>query len=125
MRRLRQTRVKPFFFKPKIVTKDNEGVPEISYGDHFVLKGELWPATSKRQIEQYGDRIENIANMRVEGKYRIVLMAGSVQANFSDGSILRPGDGVYVYADLDGRPDYAVLSITQYYPLKLEVERIV
>lgn len=125
MRRLKQTRVRPFFIKRKSITKDAEGSPVISYGEPFALKGYIWPATSKKQIEQYGDRIDNIANMRIEGKYTIGLLGGTVQVQFEDGETLKTGDGVFVYAGLDDRPDYQVLSITQYYPLKLEVERIV
>ena len=120
--RLKQTRLRPFLFRPRIVTKNNEGVPEISFGTPHSFQGEIWPATSKRQIEQYGDRISGIQNMRIEGEYDIEVIGATPTAIFGAYSI-RPGDGVHVYATEDQEPDYEVLSFTQYNPLKLEVEK--
>ena len=49
IRRLKQTRVRSFWIKKRNVAKDNEGVPVISFGEPVEVKGEVWPATSKRQ----------------------------------------------------------------------------
>lgn len=122
MRRLKQTRLRTFLLRPKVVTKDNEGVPVITFGDGTLVRGEIWPATSRRQVEQYGDRISGIQNMRVVGEYTITSNDAGVSVTFEDGTIIRPGDGVHVYRDAEQEPDYKVLSVTQYYPLRMEVE---
>ena len=123
MRRLKQTRVKTYHAAARIVTKDSEGVPGITFGTPYTVKGYLWPATSKRQAEEYGDRINNIANMRIEGGYTFSLQNGVPTVTFTSGSALQVNDGIYVHADTTGEPDYQVISITEYEPLLLEVER--
>ena len=123
MRRLKQTRLRTFLVRPRIVAKDDEGVPMIAFGDPIAVRGEIWPATSKRQIEQYGDRIDDIANMRIQGNYAITLDKRVVAVNVENGPLIHPGDGVHVYAPEDEDPDYEVRAFTQYYPLRLEVER--
>lgn len=121
-RRLKQTNVREIVFRPRIVTKDDEGVPVISWGDPITCKGEIWPATSTRQIEQYGDRASGIQNAVVEGDYTIANVSGTLQAQRADGAVLRLGDGVYVFANVAGDPDYEILSIRDADPLRLEVE---
>ena len=124
IRRLKQTRVRSFWIKKRNVAKDNEGVPVISFGEPVEVKGEVWPATSKRQIETYGDRINDIANVHLQGQYTITEQNGAVVAVLADDITLELGDGFYIFRDKDEpTPDYIVLSITEYQPLKLEVER--
>jgi len=120
--RLRQTRIREFAVKPRTVTKDGEGVPVIAYEEGYTVTGEIWPVTSQKQVEMYGNRVSDIANVRLEGEYAITLAVNREPVvTFRDGSELRLGDGFCVYSDSE--PDYQVLSITQYHPLKLEVER--
>ena len=124
IRRLKQTRVRSFWIKKRNVAKDNEGVPVISFGEPVEVKGEVWPATSKRQIETYGDRINDIANVHLQGQYTITEQNGAVVAVLDDDITLELGDGFYIFRDKDEpTPDYIILSITEYQPLKLEVER--
>lgn len=124
IRRLKQTRVRSFWIKKRNVAKDNEGVPVISFGEPVEVKGEVWPATSKRQIETYGDRINDIANVHIQGQYTIAEQNGAVVAVLADDITLELGDGFYIFRDKDEpTPDYIILSITEYQPLKLEVER--
>lgn len=124
IRRLKQTRVRSFWIKKRNVAKDNEGVPVISFGEPVEVKGEVWPATSKRQIETYGDRINDIANVHIQGQYTITEQNGAVVAVLADDITLELGDGFYIFRDKDEpTPDYIILSITEYQPLKLEVER--
>ena len=124
IRRLKQTRVRSFYIKKRNVAKDNEGVPIITFGEPVEVKGEVWPATSKRQIETYGDRINDIANVHLQGQYTITEQNGAVVAVLADDITLELGDGFYIFRDKDApTPDYIILSITEYQPLKLEVER--
>ena len=122
--RLKQTRVRTFYATSRILTADNEGVNSVSWGEPFEVRGEIWKANSTRQIAEYGDRIENVANMYVEGKYTITLENKAPKVTFSNGNVLRPNDGVYVYADTDGDPDYVIRTIEPCPVLMLEVERI-
>ena len=125
MRRLKQTRLRPFLIRPRTVTistsSGSEGVPIISWGDPVTFYGEVWPATSQRQVEQYGDRISGIQNMRIEGEYDIEVVGSAAVIVFENATI-KPGDGVHVYAAETDEPDYVVLSFTQYGPLRLEIE---
>lgn len=123
MRRMRQTRVKTFYIRPRSVTKDSEGVPIVSYGIARPVQGEIWPAESKRQIEQYGDRISDIANMYIQGYYIVTLENDTPVIRMQDGTVIRMGDGICIYAGETDQPDYTVLSFTPYTPLRLEVER--
>lgn len=121
--RLRQTKVKTYHAANMTLTRDSEGVPSESYGEAYEIKGYIWPATSKVQVEEYGDRIQNIANMRVEGEYQLILDDNVPKIVFGSGNTLQGNDGIYIHADTDGDPDYKVLSITEYEPLRLEIER--
>lgn len=125
MRQLKRSRLKTYHIRNRTTEKNNEGVTSDIYGDTFPVQGEIWPATSKRQVELYGDRINDIANMRITGRYTI-LIGGKRVLNIrrEDGSVIRLGDGVCVYVSPDEEPDYRVLSITPYMPIKLEIEKI-
>ena len=147
--RLRQTRVKTFYMRPRIVDKDSEGVVNIHFIDDrelvmpdnrhlkvngkrlaihyenmFTVKGILWDTVGNREIKEYGDKIENTANLRLEGEYKIVLKDNIPTVLFADGREIKPNDGLYVFADPEGEPDYIVTRVTAYHPLKLEVEYV-
>lgn len=125
MRQLKRSRLKTYHIRSRTTEKNNEGVTSDIYGDAFPVQGEIWPATSKRQVELYGDRISDIANMRITGRYTIVIGGKRVlNIRREDGSVIRLGDGVCVYVSPDEEPDYRVLSITPYMPIKLEIEKI-
>lgn len=94
-----------------------------SYASAFDVKGYVWRAESRRQIEEYGDRISNVANMRIEGNYEIQFSERVPVVVFSDGNTLTAGDGICVHADADAAPDYIIVAITEYKPLMLEIER--
>lgn len=125
MRQLKRSRLSTYYVKNRSTEKNNEGVPTDVYSEAFSVKGEIWPATSKRQVEMYGDRISNISNMRIPGRYTITLAGKNViSVLLEGGNVIKPGDGLCVYAQPDQDPDYRVLSITPYKPLKMEIERI-
>lgn len=122
LRRLRATREQVLIFRPRIMTKDKEGVPVESFGDAVRLRGEVWPATSRAQVEQYGDRVTGIQNARLSGSYEVTRDGGGLAVTFQTGTI-RLGDGLYLYADPEtDTPDYSIISITASDPIRLEVE---
>ena len=122
--RLKQTRVRDFYCASRTLTADSEGVNNITWGTPFKVRGEIWKADSTRQSAEYGDRIENVANMYVEGKYTITLENGAPKVTFDNDDVLRPNDGVYVYAETTDAPDYVIRTIEPCPVLKLEVERV-
>lgn len=125
MRQLKRSRLSTYYVKNRVTEKNSEGVTTDVYGEAFPVEGEIWPATSKRQVAMYGDRINDISNMRITGKYTLVMSEKrALNVVREDGSVIALGDGVCVYASADQDPDYRVLSITPYEPIKMEIERI-
>lgn len=122
-RRLLMRRLRDFTLMKKQTVIDSEGVPETEYAGNFVVKGYIWPATSKRQLETYGDRIENVSNFRIEGNYTIDSTSGVEKLFFpEENQTIDLGDGVCVYTTEE--PDYRIVSFTNYYPLLMEIEKI-
>ena len=144
-RRIKRDRLQTIYICNRTVTKDSEGVPTESYHAAYGLKAEVWPATERRQIEMYGDRITGISNVRIVGEYTVngnategITMKRNSGLTNEVGSVLvsndgqhlvventiAPGDGVCVYVDGDSPPDFRVLTITPYKPVRMEIERI-
>lgn len=124
MRQLKRSRLSTYYVRNRTTEKNSEGVTTDVYGEAFPVEGEIWPATSKRQVEMYGDRVSDIANMRITGRYTLVMTENrGLSVVREDGSEIKLGDGVCVLAAQDQEPDYRVLSITPYEPIKMEIER--
>lgn len=123
MRQLKRSRLKDYYIRPRSVKKDDEGVPSEVFGSAFPVRGEIWPATSTRQIETYGDRIKNISNMRIVSRFTLQLLNNVPVLILPGDLLIRPGDGLCVLAGPEDLPDFRVLSITPYEPVKLEIER--
>ena len=117
---MKQKRTQVYKIRPRIVTKDNEGVPEVFYGAESEVLGEVWPASDRLQAQTYGDRINSIMNMRFYGKYEIEHQGSDTVYVFEDFTI-KEGDGVCVYSD---NADYRIISIKPYKPIRLEIERL-
>jgi len=111
--------------RPRSVTKDAEGVPLVTWGPAIELKGEVWPATDRRSIESYGDRITGIQSVWIEGPYALQFDNGVNKALLEEqGYSMALGDGICLEAGPDEAPDYQVLSFTPYKLLRMEIERI-
>lgn len=124
MRRLKLNRVRTFYVRPRFVTKDNEGVPIESFGTAVEVRGEIWPASDRRSIETYGDRITGIQSVWVEGQYMLQFNNGVNSVLLRNSNYdLNLGDGVCVEAGPTDEPDYQVVSFTPYRLLRMEIER--
>lgn len=123
-RRIKRSRLQRIYVRNRAVVKDNEGVPTEQFGTAFSRDAEVWAASGQRQIEMYGDRITNISNVRIQGQYELENRNGVLYAVFSDGNELSIGDGVCVHVMDTDAPDYRIISITPYRPVRLEIERI-
>ena len=84
---MRRSRMQQIYLKNKTVEKDGEGSPVIIYGDAKRIEGEVWPASGKLQVEQYGNRINYIKNCKVEGKYKIIEQDGKIIYRFNGFSL--------------------------------------
>lgn len=126
---LKRSRVKTFYQKKKITKKDKEGGTYVEYGSPVPFVGESWPAGGKVQAEQYGERLGYIYNVKIAGDYEAFLETLGTR-NFlryifpESGLELMEGDGICLFAPKDSKPDYKVISIKPYRPLRLEVEKI-
>lgn len=69
--RLRRSRLEGFFHKKMTVKKDKEGSTSEEYGTASSVIGEIWSASGKVQAEQYGQRLNYIRNIRIQGSYKI------------------------------------------------------
>ena len=123
-RRIKRDRLQTIYVKNRTVEKDNEGVPTETFGDAIEKKAEVWAANERRQIETYGDRITNVANVRIQGNYVLRTADTEAYIEFSDGNEVHMGDGVCVNVSAAENPDYRVLTIIPARPVRLEIERI-
>ena len=126
-RQLKRSWLRSFAIRNLFIDKDGEGVTSETFplsADPITVKGEIWPATSKRQAEMYGARLNGISNFRIVGQYSSVTDGNRIGIRLSDDCVFYTGDGLYVLADpLTEEPDYRILSITPYEPVRMEVER--
>lgn len=123
--RMRRNRVKIYYHKKRIVKKDSEGSTSEEYGAASSISGESWPASGKAQAEQYGQRLNYIRNMRINGKYKIQTDSkGNPHYILKDGTDIQELDGICLYAGRDQKPDYKVIAIKPYRYLTIEVEKI-
>lgn len=123
--RIKQSRLKTYYWKQRITKKDKEGSSYEEWGAAVSFPGESWPASGKVQAQQYGERLAYIRNLRIDGDYTIETDENGVLSyDFGDGLKLRESDGICIYTGAGQEPDYKILSIKEYHPLRLELERI-
>ena len=123
--RLRRSRLEEFFHKKMTVKKDKEGSTSEEYGAASSVTGESWPASGKVQAEQYGQRLNYIRNIRIQGNYKIQTDGKSrLHYILEDGTNIEERDGICLYVAADQLPDYRIISIKPYRFLTIEVEKI-
>ena len=125
MRRLKLNRVQTFYIRQRFVTKDSEGVPVTTWGPAIEVKGEVWPATDRRTIESYGDRISGIQSVWMQNQYLLQFDNGVNKVLLRGPNyLLSLGDGICLEAGPEDAPDYQVVSFTPYRLLRMEIERL-
>lgn len=122
--RLKQSRLKLYSHRQAIPGKDNEGNSYTEYGLPSSFQAEVWPAGGKLQAEMYGQRVNNIKNVRISGNYDLMVSNhGDELYLFADMAVCE-GDGICLNVPEDHEPDYRIIAIRPYRYLTLEVERI-
>ena len=121
--RLRRNRLRQFHHREAIPRKDSEGSSFIDYGSAVAFMAEEWAAGGKLQVELYGQRLPNIRNLRIDGRYS-EQPGKKLQYAVEGGPVISPGDGICLYVSADSAPDYKVVAIYPYNYLTLECERL-
>lgn len=124
--RMRRSRIRTYHLKKAEVKRDREGSTYTEYGSAIQFRGEVWPAGGRLQAEMYGDRLSYIRNVRIQGDYSIEQDANGVTHYvFEDENLdLREHDGLCLYVPEGSDPDYRIISIKPYMPLRLEAEKL-
>lgn len=104
---MRRSLMKDYHLRKRVVKKDKEGGSVVSYEAAVPIKATIWPASGKVQAEMHGERLAYIKNMEYEGK-----------------ETMREGDGICVFVDPENDPDYKIISIKEYSPMLMELEKI-
>lgn len=124
-RPMRRSRIAEYSVCKCTVNKTTEGGTYDTYGEPVSFKGEVWPANGKVQAELYGERLQYIRNIRVQGEYIVEKGTdGQIHYIFPDGTDFCERDGLCLYTSATDGPDYRILSIKPYYPLRMEAEKI-
>lgn len=118
--RMKRSRQRTVHLFNKAVTKDGEGIPNVDFVNKTEFASEIWPAGGKLQTETYGDRVNNMFNVKIAGIYTVVSLEHHLQYCFGEFT-LSEGDCISLFSD---KPDFKVVSIKPYNPLLLEVERL-
>lgn len=122
--RIRRNRLNTFYLKKRISNKDKEGCSSESWDKAVPFVGEKWPASGKVQAEQYGDRLNYILNLKLDGGYQIIEKQGS-SFDFGNGLVFKEQDGICIFVSSESVPDYKIISIKPYRrQLKMELEKI-
>lgn len=120
---MKVSRIQTLSLRRKTVRKDGEGVTTPVWGSATRIECETWPAGGQLQANTYGDRVNNMKNVKVKGSYTVIREENHEAYQF-DNFTLCEGDGLCINVDASEDPDYKIVSITPYKPLKMEVERI-
>lgn len=123
--RIRRSRLETYYWRKRISKKDKEGSSYEAWEAAIPFEGESWPASGKVQAQQYGEQLSYIRNLRIEGDYAIVTDdKGMVSYDFGNGLEIRESDGICLYTDPGREPDYRIISIKPYRPLRMELKKI-
>lgn len=123
--RLKRSRVKQYYHKQRFTKKDNESGTYEEYGAAFGFRGEVWPGSGKVQAQMYGEKLSYIRNVKIEGRYTVSTDSkGRTHYVYPDGLDITESDGLCLYASKESDPDYKIISIKPYNPLRLEAEKI-
>lgn len=122
--RIKRSRLNTFYLKKRISKKDKEGCSTEEWGTGVPFLGEQWPASDKVQVQQYGDRLNYILNLKLDGAYQIIREKQGASFDFGNDLVFREQDGICIFADEESDPDYRIIAIKPYRQLKMELEKI-
>lgn len=123
--RMKRSRVNEYYLRKRETRKDEQGSTYEDYASSVSFKGEVWAAGGEVQVKMYGEKLSYIRNVKIQGNYRIITdEKNHVYYVFEDGLDVAESDGVCLYVSGESKPDYKIISIKPYQPLRLECEKI-
>ena len=123
--RMSRRRKTNFFHRKKVAKKNGEGSAYVEYSEASKVVGEVWPANGKVQAEMYGTDLSYIRNVKIEGDYKLIPdEKGVIHYVFGNGVDIVEKDGLCLYTDEESKPDYEIISIKPYNPLRLEAKHL-
>ena len=123
-RRMRRSRLETHYLRPRIVEKDSEGNTSETFGTAVEWTGEVWQASGRVQAEMYGEKLPYIRNIKIQGDYTVSVGGNGIPRYvFSESLAISEKDGLCIDCGKDEGPDYQVISITPFRPLRLEAVR--
>lgn len=124
---LRHDRLKTFAVMPMQIKKDKEGSAYPSYGGKVRFRAEMWQAGGQVQQQMYGQKLPEVRNLRLDGKYKEVTEGTKTCYHVTQGNTefdITVNDGVCIN-NLDAEePDYKITAIYPYRFLQVEVQRL-
>lgn len=123
--RIKRSRIRKFYVKKANLVKDKEGCAHLEYAEAALCCGAVWPASGKIQAKMYGNRLNYIRNVKLEGDYYAKTDSDGVLHYVTENGLdIVEGDGMCLYVSPDEAPDYKIISVKPYENLRLEVEKI-
>lgn len=114
---------KIYYLKKKIIIEDDEGGKYPGYSETIEIHANISPASGKLQAEIYGERLNYILNMLIDGPYEVIVK-DNITYYVVNGIELCEGHGICVYSSMNNNPDYKIISIKPYSHLFIELERV-
>ena len=114
---------KTYYLKKKTVIKDNEGGKYPGYSEPIEIQANIYPGSGKLQAEIYGERLNYILNMLIDGPFEVIVKE-NITNYVVNGIELCEGNGICVYVPKESKPDYKIISIKPYSHLFIELEKI-
>ena len=114
---------KTYYLKKKTVIEDNESGKYPGYSEAIEINANISPASGRLQAEIYGERLNYILNMLVDGPYEVIVKE-NITYYIVNGIEICEGYGICVYVSKESNPDYKIISIKPYSHLCIELEKI-
>lgn len=121
--RLKRSELKEIHIKKRIIEKDSEGGRYETFSDAGTVKAIVWPASGKAQAEMYGERLNYIINLEMDGRYQIQMEDDTVTYVLENGLAIREKDGISLHGS--EQPEYQIIAVRPAGHLRMEAERIV
>lgn len=121
--RLKRSELKEIHIKKRIVEKDSEGGRYETFLDAGTEKAIVWPASGKAQAEMYGERLNYIINLEIDGRYQIQAEDGVITYVLENGLAIREKDGISLHGSK--QPEYQIIAVQPAGHLRMEAEKIV
>ena len=120
--RLKRNELRTVCIKKRVLKKDAEGGQIESFVNAGKAKAQVWPAGGKVQAAMYGERLNYIQNILIDGSYKMVEENGAYRYKLKNGTSFCENDAICLYVP---ETDYRIISAKPYQHLQLEVEKIV